>query len=113
MLFLVGIPLFYLELLLGQGTKKGPIKAWIALAPNLGGIGIASIAVTFYISLYYNVIMGWVIFYFVNSFHSPLPWGKCYGYDVSGNETEILMDAEQNNFTDMYALSQCLNHSTE
>ena len=51
--------------------RSGPITAWKKLVPNLWGIGLASVIVTIYIALYYNVIMGWVIFYFFSSFQVP------------------------------------------
>ena len=111
MLFVLGIPLFYLELLLGQATRKGPIGAWFKLVPNLGGIGFASIVVIVYICLYYNVIIGWVIFYFVNSFHSPLPWAKCFGFGIpqDANETAEILSM---NLTDSEVLQACWNGST-
>ena len=113
MLFLLGIPLFYFELLLGQNTQKGPVGAWFKLVPNLGGIGIASVIVVTYISIYYNVIIAWVIFYFVNSFHDPLPWAKCFGHKASGNHSAIIEEAMRENFSHIPALSACLNQSTE
>lgn len=35
---------------------------------RLGGIGISSCIVTLFVAIYYNVIITWCIFYFVNSF---------------------------------------------
>ena len=87
MLFMLGIPLFYLETTFGQMMRSGPITAWKKLVPNLWGIGLASVIVTIYIALYYNVIMGWVIFYFFSSFQDPLPWGKCANYTITTNVT--------------------------
>ena len=113
MLFLLGIPLFYFELLLGQNTRKGPVGAWFKLVPNLAGIGVAPIVVLMFISLYYNVIIAWVIFYFVNSFHDPLPWAKCFGHKASGNHSSILANALKDNFTRIDELSACLNESTQ
>ena len=113
MLFLLGIPLFYLELSLGQSLQRGPIGAWLGVTPNLAGVGIASIVVIVYFCIYYNVIIGWVIFYFANSFQAVLPWGQCFGHDVlslTPNETEGIIA----NFTgNVYALERCLNESTE
>lgn len=31
----------------------------------------------FFVGLYYNVIIGWSIFYFFKSFQYPLPWSEC------------------------------------
>ena len=41
------------------------------------GIGYASIAVLVWISIYYNVILAWVLFYLFHSFQSKLPWSHC------------------------------------
>lgn len=30
-----------------------------------------------FVGLYYNVIIGWSIFYFFQSFQFPLPWAEC------------------------------------
>lgn len=30
-----------------------------------------------FVGLYYNVIIGWSIFYFFQSFQYPLPWAEC------------------------------------
>ena len=114
MLFVLGIPLFYLELSLGQSLALGPIGAWLHVTPNLGGVGIAAIVVIVYFCMYYNVIIGWVIFYFVNSFQAILPWAQCYGNDVTTypgpNRTEEIFE----NFTgDVYALERCINASTQ
>ena len=88
MLFIVGIPLFYLETLVGQSLQKGPILAWYKICPNLWGIGLGGIVVTVYICLYYNVIISWVILYFFRSFQEPLPWAKCCNYRVDlSNDT--------------------------
>ena len=41
------------------------------------GIGYASIAVLVWISIYYNVILAWILFYLFASFQSKLPWSHC------------------------------------
>lgn len=33
--------------------------------------------VSFLVSLYYNTIIAWVMWYFFNSFQEPLPWSTC------------------------------------
>ena len=33
--------------------------------------------VCLFVGLYYNVIIGWSIFYFFKSFQYPLPWSEC------------------------------------
>lgn len=39
MLFLEGIPLFCMELAIGQKMRLGSIGAWTAISPYLGGLG--------------------------------------------------------------------------
>lgn len=39
MLVLEGIPLFYMELAIGQKMRLGSIGAWTAISPYLGGVG--------------------------------------------------------------------------
>lgn len=113
MLFIVGLPIFYLETLLGQATQKGPILAWYKICPNLWGIGLGAVIVTVFISIYYNVIISWVILYFFNSFQNPLPWGKCGDYviktDIAENWRYFLnlsIDDQTNE------LGSCINDST-
>lgn len=77
MLALEGIPLYYLELCIGQRMRKGSIGVWNEISPYLGGLGLASIVVCFLVSLYYNVIIAWCVFYFFKSFQNPLPWTSC------------------------------------
>lgn len=77
MLALEGIPLYYMELCIGQRMRKGSIGVWNEISPYLGGLGLASVVVCFLVSLYYNVIIAWCLFYFFKSFQSPLPWSSC------------------------------------
>lgn len=114
MLFVLGIPLFYLELSLGQAVRKGPVKAWFKVSPNLGGIGISALIVNGFIVIYYNVIIAWVLLFLFNTFHKNLPWGICFGHvawNLTPNEsTQILSNFSADNFL---AASSCFNATTE
>ncbi|XP_015521293.2 sodium- and chloride-dependent transporter XTRP3 isoform X1 [Neodiprion lecontei] len=84
MLILEGVPLFLIELGVGQKMRQGALGVWNTIHPWLGGIGIASCIVTFFVALYYNVIIAWCFYYLVNSlqavtvkFGEPLPWATC------------------------------------
>ncbi|KAJ8943506.1 hypothetical protein NQ318_016286 [Aromia moschata] len=77
MLAIEGIPIFYLELAIGQRLRKGAIGVWNQVSPFLSGIGISSAVVSFNVALYYNTIIAWCLFYFVQSFQSQLPWADC------------------------------------
>ena len=67
MLILEGVPLFLIELGIGQKMRLGSMGVWNNIHPWLGGIGIASCVVTFFVAIYYNVIITWVFFYLFNS----------------------------------------------
>ena len=76
-LVLLGIPLFFLELAIGQSVRQGPIGVWKAIHPYLGGVGLASIIVCLFIAMYYNMIIGWCFYYLFMSFQDPLPYSSC------------------------------------
>lgn len=77
MLFIQGLPIFFLELAIGQRLRKGAIGVWNEVSPYLGGIGISSAIVSFIVALYYNTIIGWCLIYLFHSFENPLPWSEC------------------------------------
>ena len=65
MLLIEGLPIFMLELAIGQRLRMGSIGVWNQVSPYLGGIGIASAIVSFNVALYYNTIIAWCLNYFV------------------------------------------------
>ncbi|XP_062887378.1 sodium- and chloride-dependent GABA transporter ine isoform X2 [Mobula hypostoma] len=77
MLVLLGIPLLYMEIAIGQYFKAGPVKAFGKICPLLKGVGIASVAISFIMCTYYNLIISFALYYFINSFWNPLPWHSC------------------------------------
>ncbi|KAF5304442.1 hypothetical protein FQR65_LT07972 [Abscondita terminalis] len=87
--YAVGIPIFYLELAIGQRLRKGAIGVWNQVSPYLAGIGISSAVVSFNVALYYNTIIAWCLFYFAQSFQSELPWSECpKAYFTNGSYTK-------------------------
>ncbi|XP_078235310.1 sodium-dependent serotonin transporter [Pogona vitticeps] len=72
-----GIPLFYMELALGQYHRNGCISVWRKICPIFKGIGYAICIIAFYIASYYNTIMAWALYYLVSSFTDELPWTSC------------------------------------
>ena len=77
MLAIEGIPIFYLELAIGQRLRKGAIGVWNQVSPLVAGIGISSAMVSLNVALYYNTIIAWCLFYLVQSFQVQLPWNDC------------------------------------
>jgi len=75
-LFLGGIPIFILETSLGQFMQQAGITAW-NLIPAFKGIGWCSAIIIFWLNCYYIIILGWALFYLINSTKSPLPWTTC------------------------------------
>lgn len=39
--------------------------------------GLGCFSVSFLVSLYYNTVLLWVLWFFLNSFQHPLPWSTC------------------------------------
>ncbi|XP_066556629.1 sodium- and chloride-dependent glycine transporter 2 [Amia ocellicauda] len=77
MLALAGIPIFLLEVSLGQFASQGPVSVWKAI-PALQGCGIAMLIISVLIAIYYNIIMCWTLYYLFASLRSPLPWASCH-----------------------------------
>lgn len=42
-----------------------------------GPAGLGCFTVSLLVSLYYNTILAWVLWYLLNSFQHPLPWSTC------------------------------------
>ncbi|XP_033833386.1 solute carrier family 6 member 4a [Periophthalmus magnuspinnatus] len=72
-----GVPLFYMELALGQFHRSGCISIWKHICPIFKGIGFAICIIALYIAFYYNTIMAWALYYLLSSFRPVLPWTTC------------------------------------
>ncbi len=67
------------------------------------------VTVCFLISVYYNVIIGWILFYLFDSFRSDVPWRKCRhewnsptcteALSITGNGLKIIANATGHNTT--------------
>ncbi|XP_043938483.1 sodium- and chloride-dependent glycine transporter 2 [Protopterus annectens] len=79
MLMLAGIPIFFMEVSLGQFASQGPVSVWKAV-PALQGCGIAMLIISVLIAIYYNIILCYTLFYLFASFVSVLPWASCNNY---------------------------------
>uniref|UniRef100_A0A672Z121 Transporter n=1 Tax=Sphaeramia orbicularis TaxID=375764 RepID=A0A672Z121_9TELE len=78
-LFLVtcGIPIFFLEVSMGQLTGQGGITCWRKICPLFEGLGYGSQVIMLYTVMYYIVILAWAFLYLFSSFTSELPWARC------------------------------------
>ncbi|XP_049643522.1 orphan sodium- and chloride-dependent neurotransmitter transporter NTT5 [Suncus etruscus] len=77
MMFLIGVPLLFLEMATGQKLQQGPIVAWKATSIWIGGLGYSSFMLCFLASLCMNMINVWTLFYLSQSFQYPRPWEQC------------------------------------
>lgn len=73
-LVVLGIPLFILETVLGQTMRMGIYAVMKAIHPRFRGVGVASVILLVLVSIYFNILLAWSLYYTVRSFESPLPW---------------------------------------
>nr|KAG5690004.1 hypothetical protein BaRGS_007306 [Batillaria attramentaria] len=71
-----GVPMFFLEVTLGQFMSEGGIGPW-KIAPLFQGIGYATTIIVFLLNCEYNIILTWALYYIFSSFNSVLPWSHC------------------------------------
>lgn len=65
-LFLAGIPMFFMELAMGQMLTIGGLGIF-KIAPIFKGIGYAAAVMSCWMNVYYIVILAWAVFYFFMS----------------------------------------------
>ncbi|XP_052019177.1 orphan sodium- and chloride-dependent neurotransmitter transporter NTT5-like isoform X2 [Apodemus sylvaticus] len=77
LLLLLGIPLMYMEMVIGQWLRMDNIRAWKYLVPWLSGVGYSSMLACVLVVLYNSALVSWSLFYLGQSFDYPLPWEHC------------------------------------
>ncbi|KAL7982560.1 hypothetical protein Chor_010158 [Crotalus horridus] len=85
LLLIIGIPLFFLELSVGQRIRRGSIGVWNYISPKLGGIGFASCI-------------------------HPLPWDQC-PLVKNSSHTFVEPECEKSSATTYYWYREALNIS--
>lgn len=68
---------------------------------RLSGIGFCAVLVAFYVSFYYNVIIGWSLYFLVASVTPDLPWVHCNNTWNTAGCTDF-----KNNYTNGNSTSQ-------
>lgn len=76
---IAGIPLFLMEMSIGQFSSSGVVRVW-RLSPLFRGIGYAMVCVSAILAPYYNLIIAWSLVYLFSSFTSELPWATCNNF---------------------------------
>lgn len=75
-LLLVGKPLYYMEMILGQFSGHNSVRVY-EMVPLMAGIGYGQIFASFIITGYYAALLALITRYFVASFQAVLPWSYC------------------------------------
>ncbi|XP_039256761.2 sodium- and chloride-dependent GABA transporter 2-like [Styela clava] len=75
-LLVSALPIFFLEVTLGQFTSRGVARAW-EMVPIMKGIGYASTVIIVNLNTYYMTVLAWGLRYMVASFSATLPWSTC------------------------------------
>merc|ERR1712038_1514573 len=128
LLIFVGKPLYYLETAIGQFSRCSPLQVW-RCAPIAKGVGFGMIVLSLIVSIYYNVIMAYSIFYvgasFRGAYDGELPWTVCgdwWGADENctplifgKNKTEEMVSADNStensgNSTGFLGMKRCVDN---
>ncbi|XP_022248607.1 sodium-dependent proline transporter-like [Limulus polyphemus] len=94
LLILVGKPMYYMEVALGQFSSLGPFSVWRCF-PLGKGIGAAMVIISIVVSIYYNVVMSYCLFYVAHSFHFIIPWDGCFDWWGADNITCYVRTKDQ------------------
>ncbi|XP_059144575.1 sodium- and chloride-dependent neutral and basic amino acid transporter B(0+)-like [Physella acuta] len=73
---LIGKPMYFMELVMGQYSGRGPTKVW-EMNPCAKGIGISMCIISLVVAIYYNIIMAYTLYFFFASMQETLPWSVC------------------------------------
>ncbi|XP_012274916.1 sodium- and chloride-dependent glycine transporter 1 [Orussus abietinus] len=76
MLFLCGIPLFFMESSMGQFGGTGCITMF-RMSPLFKGAGFAIVIVNVICTMYYNVVISYPLLFLVKSISGKVPWEDC------------------------------------
>ncbi|KAF3832988.1 hypothetical protein F7725_026653, partial [Dissostichus mawsoni] len=116
MLGIAGVPIFLMEVALGQFASQGPVSVWKCI-PALQGCGIAMLIISVLIAIYYNIIMCWTLYLFA-SLKGSLPWANCrneWNTAECKDKDMLLLDScilRDRNFTSIKNSSFCLSANT-
>jgi len=84
-MIICGVPLFFLEVSVGQYLGVGGMSVVGQLCPIFKGVGYSAIMMVFLENVYYVIVVTWTLYYLFNVFVDmpSLPWSDCH----KGEET--------------------------
>lgn len=97
-LLLVGKPIYYLEMLIGQFSSRGSINVF-DIVPLMRGIGYGQLFAVAALLSYYAALLALTVRYFLASFKSVLPWSECldeWGPTCIDSTTKNISDITRN-----------------
>ncbi|XP_021355818.1 sodium- and chloride-dependent creatine transporter 1-like [Mizuhopecten yessoensis] len=107
-LFLMVIPVYFLEVSLGQFSGKSFKDVW-SYCPLVKGMGVGLQVMLVPCLCYYIMLMTWVMNYMYHTFYNPLTWSTCgnewntpYCFSFTGNTGQQLMA----NTSTLYSLNK-------
>ncbi|XP_055688296.1 sodium-dependent nutrient amino acid transporter 1-like [Lutzomyia longipalpis] len=103
-LIIVGKPMYFLEMILGQFSSKSSLKVW-CLSPFFKGIGIGQLIGLSCVITYYCSMIGLVLHYLISSFQAELPWSHCRK-EWGNNCVDSKPNSAQSNITDGVSSSE-------
>ncbi|CAB3410982.1 unnamed protein product [Caenorhabditis bovis] len=76
---LAAVPIFIMEVTIGQYVQKGAMEMWL-MCPLFRGVGIGNVVIAFMCIAYFCVIVAWALFYMISSIATVFPWETCTNY---------------------------------
>ncbi|OQV19158.1 Sodium- and chloride-dependent glycine transporter 2 [Hypsibius exemplaris] len=97
-LLLVGKPMYFMEIAFGQYHSQGPVKVWKRSVPFAKGVGVAQVAVCFFVAIFYVILMSWTMFYFWTTLiaaikSEPVPWADFCNHEYAFKESCVSFSA--------------------
>ncbi|KAI1713828.1 sodium:neurotransmitter symporter family domain-containing protein [Ditylenchus destructor] len=102
--FVLGaVPIFIMEVTVGQYLQRGAMEMW-KMCPLFKGVGIGNVVIAFMCIAYFCVIVSWAVFYMIASFTAVFPWETCdnwwnTGTCITGKEAPHTLYALSRNLT--------------
>eukprot|EP00929_Paragymnodinium_shiwhaense_P006286 TRINITY_DN10948_c0_g1_i1.p1 TRINITY_DN10948_c0_g1~~TRINITY_DN10948_c0_g1_i1.p1 ORF type:complete len:658 (-),score=60.11 TRINITY_DN10948_c0_g1_i1:529-2400(-) len=84
--FFVAMPLYLMEMGMGQYTRKSVLDCYRMIHPRWVGLGIGQAIMLFCVISYFNVLLGYASVYVGASLLDPLPWSATEEFHESAAE---------------------------